>query len=195
MKKIENWSDYLDSLVDIAKSIDFDKITILTGGNGRGKSVIRKQLTAIGRHKNIKLWSCSMDDRAGVNPNVMMVFGRDCEWLPTSINTFSNIKGFYDTEDSFGILDEIEIGMSEETQYGVALYINQHLKEFRSKNHGMLIITHSRWLVRTINADVFVNLEGMTKEEWLNREIVPTNFDELESDSDKLYCEIEKRLR
>ena len=93
------------------------------------------------------------------------------------------------------ILDEIEIGMSEESQAGIAIYINKHLSEYREKNHGLLIITHSKWLVKTINADKFLNIEGMTKEEWLNRTIVPTDFEQLEKDSNALWREIENRIK
>lgn len=191
----EYWSDYLDRLIDKIHAIDLHKVTILTGGNGRGKSVVRKQLNATCRKKGIKCWTVSMDDRAGIDPGRMMVFGRDCEWVPTSINTFGHIEGFQNATDSYGILDEIEIGMSEESQLGIAMYINEHLKQFRENNKGMLIITHSRHLVRHIEADAFVNLEGMTKEQWLNREIIPTDFEALKKDSDALFNEIEKRIK
>lgn len=85
--------------------------------------------------------------------------------------------------------------MSEESQYGIALYINSKLDEYRKNNRGLLIITHSKWLVRTINADKFINIEGMTKDEWLNREIIPTDFETLKDDSSDLQDAIEKRMR
>ena len=194
-----DWSKHVDRLVDITTRINIDKVTILTGGNGRGKSVIRKIMTGKCAEKGIGVWSCSMDKRAGFDSNRggMMVFGRDCEWLPTSINTFDSLDGFVKAKESYGILDEIEIGMSEESQYGIALYINKHLREYLKSNHGLLIITHSRWLVRTIceNEHEFINIEGMTRDEWLNREIIPTDFDKLKNDSDMLYREIQKRLK
>ena len=193
----KNWKEHLEHLINLRDEINLDKITILTGGNGMGKSVIRKQMVSVCHHDNVKVWTCSMDKRAGFDSFYcgMMVFGRDCEWLPTSINTFNGIDGFDKAEDSYGILDEIEIGMSEESQYGIALYINSKLEEYKKKNRGLLIITHSKWLVKTINADVFLNIEGMTKDEWLNREIVPTDFKQLGKDSSSLYSEIEKRIK
>ena len=193
--KTKDWNEHLECLIDLRDSIDLDKITILTGGNGTGKSVIRKLLQTICKRNNVNVWTCSMDKRAGFDSSVggMMVFGRDCEWLPTSINTFNSIDGFDKAKDSYGILDEIEIGMSEESQYGIALYINSKLEEYKKKNRGLLIITHSKWLVRVINADTFLNVEGMTKEEWLNREIIPTDFKRLKKDSSALFREIQNR--
>lgn len=186
----------IDRIIDIRDGIDLNKVTILTGGNGCGKSMIRKQLGLICASQGVKSVSCSMDKRAGFDSNLggFMVFSRDCEWLPTSINTFNSVENFYAKEDLYVILDEIEIGMSEESQYGIALYINKHLDEFKQKNRGMLIITHSRWLVRNIDADEFINIDGMTKEEWLNREIIPTDFDELNNQSSKLFRALQDKM-
>lgn len=194
MKDKEFWEDHLNHLIDLRDEISLDKITILTGGNGKGKSLIRKQVLGICQRDGVRSWSVSMDDRAGVDGSRMMVFTRDCEWLPTSINTFDSIQRFYESENTFGIFDEIEIGMSEESQLGVALYINKHLEEFRKNNRGLLIITHSKHLVRNINADVFLNIEGMSRDEWLNREIIPTDFEELDKDSSALFREVQRRL-
>lgn len=186
----------IDRIIDVRDSIDLNKVTILTGGNGGGKSMVRKQLGLICASQGIKSFSCCMDKRAGFDSDRagFMVFDRDCEWLPTSINTFNSVENFYAKEDLYVILDEIEIGMSEESQYGIALYINKHLDEFKQKNRGMLIITHSRWLVRNIDADEFINIDGMTKEEWLNREIIPTDFDELDKQSSKLFHALQDKM-
>lgn len=187
----------IERLIDIRDGIDLGKVTILTGSNGSGKSMIRKQLGLICRDEGIKCWTCSMDKRAGFDSarGGFMIFDRDCEWLPTSINTISNMEDFgTKTSDTYGILDEIEIGMSEESQYGVALYINKQLEEFRKRNRGLLIITHSKYLVRYVNADEFVNVDGMAKEEWLNREIVPTDFEVLKKESRDLMDALQDRM-
>ncbi len=187
----------IERIVDIRDAIDFNKVTLLTGSNGMGKSFIRKQIQLMLRQDGIKSWDVSMDKRAGFDSDRggFMVFQRDCEWLPTSINTFNEIEGFADkTKDTFGIIDEIEIGMSEESQYGIALFINNNLQKFKENNHGLLIITHSKYLVRHIEADAFFNLDGLTKEEWLNREVKPTDFAQLQKDSNALFRELQNRM-
>ena len=134
--------------------IELNKITVLTGNNGSGKSMIRKLLHQFLhtkpslKDKNINniIASISMDDRSGINPNQMMVFSRDCEWLPTSENTLNSIQSILKTKDRFLILDELEIGMGEELQAGLAEYLNQNLHI--DQTLGVLIITHSRTMVK-----------------------------------------------
>lgn len=188
---------HLNHLIEVRDMIDLNQVTVLTGGNGRGKSFIRKQIMAMCWRDKINVWTCSMDKRAGLDDSLGAgnVFNRDCEWLPTSVNTLSTIQNFDQTKNSFGIMDEIEIGMAEESQLGIALYINKHLEQYRKNNKGLLIITHSKYLVSTIQADNFINLEGMTKEEWLNRPIIATDFDQLQADSQALFQEIQSRSK
>jgi predicted ATPase len=194
---MQNAEDRIARIVDVRDSIDTGKVTILTGGNGSGKSFIRKQMQLICKEDSIPCWAVSMDQRAGFDSNGtgMMVFSRDCEWLPTSVNTLDRMRDFgTKTRGTFGILDEIELGMSEESQYGVALYINKQLEEFRKNNKGLLIITHSKYIARYVDADEFINIEGMTKQEWLDREIVPTDFDSLDRDSSELFRALQDRM-
>lgn len=194
---MQNAEDRIARIVDVRDSIDTGKVTVLTGGNGSGKSFIRKQMQLICKEDSIPCWTVSMDQRAGFDSNGtgMMVFSRDCEWLPTSVNTLDRMRDFgTKTRGTFGILDEIELGMSEESQYGVALYINKQLEEFRKNNKGLLIITHSKYIARYVDADEFINIEGMTKQEWLDREIVPTDFGSLDRDSSELFRALQDRM-
>lgn len=187
----------IERIIDIRDAIDFNKVTILTGSNGKGKSFIRKQVELLLRQDGIKSWNVSMDKRAGFDSagTGYMVFGRDCEWLPTSINSFNQLEGFATKpKGTFGIIDEIEVGMSEESQYGIALYINNNLQDFKKNNHGLLIITHSKYLVEHIDADAFFNMDGLTKEEWLNREVLPTDFAQLQKESNALFRELQDRM-
>jgi hypothetical protein len=100
------------------------------------------------------------------------------------------------SEYNYIVLDEIEIGMSAESIAGICEFLNKKFQEIdREKCYGVLVITHSDRVVRTLNHDAFVNLEGMSEEEWLNREIVPTNFEQLDKDSMELFCAIRDRSK
>lgn len=194
---MQNVEDRIARIVDVRDSIDTGKVTILTGGNGTGKSFIRKQMQLVCKEDSIPCWTVSMDQRAGFDSNGtgMMVFSRDCEWMPTSVNSLDRMRDFgTKARGTYGILDEIEIGMSEESQYGIALYINRQLEEFRKNNKGLLIITHSKYIARYVDADEFINIEGMTKQEWLDREIVPTDFDSLDRDSSELFRALQDKM-
>ena len=47
----KNINEHIDNIINIAESIELNKVTILTGGNGCGKSVVRKLLTSIIKEK------------------------------------------------------------------------------------------------------------------------------------------------
>jgi hypothetical protein len=47
--------------------------------------------------------------------------------------------------------------------------------------------------MREIEHDHFVNLEGLTEQQWLSREIVPTDLDELEANELFFYIRDHKQ--
>ena len=96
-------------------------------------------------------------------------------------------------ENQYLIFDEIEIGMSEEFQLAVCNYINSRLLEIREKSYGVLVITHSRLICRCIEHDSFINIDGMTEDEWLNRNVKPLNIEETKAFSDALFRVVQKR--
>lgn len=203
-KTPEEWDDYIDGLIDVLSSIELHKVTILTGRNGGGKSMIRKLLPSFLKKKEeLKdlgsnlVASISMDRRAGIDAErgYLSMFDRDCEWLPTSQNTLHSVEGLLNQKNRFLVLDEIELGMGEEVQAGLALDINSKMDEIIKNNLGVIVITHSRAMVRFLKHDNFINLEGMSEEEWLNREIVPVSPEELKKRSDELYTALNKRLK
>ena len=176
-----------DRIVDILKDINLNEITILTGSNGSGKSLIRGQMT----FRSVKEYgnpskNISMELRTSSNASWGAMSGimRDNEWTPTSLNTFQLIEGLYRTIDneklSYLVIDEPEIGMSEETQLSLIGYFNERfLPKLKELNRGCMIITHSRLLIEHLNFDKFVNIEGMCKDQYLNRVLIPTDLEEL----------------
>lgn len=193
-----------DRMIGSFKSIEFDKITVLTGNNGSGKSLIRKQLPfwyaktfdIDVKDTKGKIRSTSMDARTGSNPEWGGMSGamRDTEWFATSQNTFSSLKGLMDSikgdsKCEYLVIDEFEIGCGEETVLAFIEYINTRLKELIATTSltGALIITHSRLAVQHLECDKFTNIEGMTKEEWLNRKLVPTDLEELDKNDFFLF--------
>ena len=43
---------------------------------------------------------------------------------------------------------------------------------------GFLIITHSRLAVEKLNYDAFFNIQGLTADEYIKRELIPTDLEE-----------------
>jgi hypothetical protein len=161
--------------------------------------MIRKQLIFIlAQDKNIDpketkglIVSTSMDARTGSNPEFGGLSGimRDTEWIATSQDTFSNLQGLFSTVEKdnskceYIVIDEFEIGCGEETVLALSQFLNDNLIDLigRGKIRGAMIITHSRIGVENLIFDNFVNIEGLTKDEWLNRKIIPTDLIKLDS--------------
>jgi hypothetical protein len=198
-------------LQDAFSNFDPEGVTVLTGNNGSGKSLFRKQLPfafqqyceldSVDKTKGM-IKSTSMDARTTSNPEwgALSSVLTDTSWIATSQNTFSSIcKLFNAAEGSsttmYVVIDEYEIGCSEETILALARYINDRIKKLIAdkKIIGAMIITHSRIGMREIEHDHFVNLEGLTEQQWLSREIVPTDLDELEANELFFYIRDHKQ--
>ena len=199
---MKDWNKHIDRLIEIADSIELGKLTILTGSNGAGKSVIRKILPTRVQKKLGKntpeglVSSLSFMTRAGLNTMSGINFLRDSEWTSTGDNTVNLLRSIIRHEERFIILDEVELGMGEELQLSIANYINSVKDEVLKKSYGLLVITHSRIIAKTLKEDAFFNIDGIeTKEEWLNREIVPTDLDQFEEDCDELFVAIRDRSK
>ena len=211
----KNINKHIDNIIDIANSIELNKVTILTGGNGCGKSVVRKLLTSIIKEKVEAIYneeinsplvaSVSMETRTASRPDFYALSSmmHDLPWTATSVNTISLIQNLCNSlldkpsekikDKRFIVLDEIEIGLSEEVLLGLCEYLNDAFDKTKDNTLGVLIITHNRNVVKKLNHDKFLNLEGLTEGDWLNREIRPVSLDDLDEWSTALYSGIQKR--
>lgn len=199
---MKNYEKHLNHLIDLTDSIDVNKITILTGPNGSGKSLVRKLIAStvakerpeIDAKKTVASISQERRTNGDASWGAMSSVFSDLPWNPTSLETYhlckrlsqDNLKGRY------LIFDEPEIGMSEEGILGWSLWFKKTFGDYTS---GILIITHSRILVESLrDISEFVNISGLSRDEWLNREIIPVDFEKLEEESDKLYQTVQKRI-
>lgn len=194
------WNDHVDRIIAVLKSVEMHRLTLLTGSNASGKSVIRKQLPfyvsrAIeGADVGHCVASLSFMTRAGLDTRCGINFFRDNDWNATSQNSIGLARSILDTADRYIVLDEPEIGMSEEMQLSLALLINRMKGSCLEKSHGLMVITHSRIIARELDNDCFINLDGFPdKESWLNREIVPVDLDEFKAKADGLFEAIRDR--
>jgi predicted ATPase len=183
---------HTERLKNIMSKIPMKGVSILTGSNGSGKSLIRSQFIfylAKRKKKDPKkmsgvLGSVSMQLRTSSNASWGALSGamRDTEWLPTSLNTFDLIKGLLSKDFQYIIIDEPEIGMGEELIMSLADYLNREFEKY--PNRGFLVITHNRYLVENLNYKKFFNCDGIkTKEEWLNRPMKKANLKVLENNA------------
>lgn len=182
-----------DKMIEIHKAIPLDgSISVLTGSNGTGKSLIRSQLGH--RTKNMgnkNVVHASMELRTGTHSNLggLGVFMRDTEQKSTSENTIACIKqAVKSIYDNYLCLDEIEIGCSLEMTMGIVQWLNENLKSAVEGTLGCLIITHSAFVVQNLDFDHWFNLDGYdAPEEWCNRTVSPINIDEYKEEQRKFY--------
>lgn len=203
----------VNRIVDVIHRIEPNRVTILTGSNGSGKSLIRKQLCfklankidgADYRHLTVDV---SMQRRTESNPylGAMANFMHDDAENPTSLSTFQFIetlfRSFVNERDDkrYIIIDEPEIGMAKESQLGFVIWLKKQIPTLLTKTYGLLIITHSELIVEQLKElDIvdFLNMDSdCSADEWINREIIPTDFEKLAEDSHKLYLALNESAK
>lgn len=207
-KSIDN---HIDRIIDVAESIEPNKVTILTGGNASGKSVVRKLLNvrlADKLGKESATSSVSMELRTSGNSGLLGTgldhMHSDLSWESTGEHTVNLIRSLLksnaseemaETNRRFIVIDEIETGLSKEVLLGMCQMLESEMERILKNSYGILLITHSDEVVRNLKHDSFINIEGLTEEEWLNREVEPVNPDDIERWSRALYLGIRKRQK
>lgn len=193
----QNLEEHIDYLVDIMNSVKEGKVNILVGSNGSGKSLVRKSIAG-----RFKTYQTSLEQRTGSNASWGALSGamRDDGWIPSSYYTITKIERLLEEEmynERFIVIDEPELGLGEETVVALCNLLNQIFEQAqKSKDFkGALIITHNRYLVENLQAEGFfsTDVEGMTKEEWLGREITPTDLERLKENP--LFEAVRDRLK
>lgn len=195
-----DFDKHIDKLIDIAKSVNQNDITILTGANGYGKSFLRKILGMLHtKHDFPKVASVSMEMRTNAKTdfsalNSMMMDGADDS---TSNHTCYMIDSLLKQEARYFVIDEPEIGMGKEMLLGLIEELNERISVMKAegKFQGIMFITHSDFFIDYITYDRFINLEGLTYDQWKNREIKAISPKKLSDWSLEMWRAIQKRLK
>lgn len=191
---------YLDHILNYIKLVEYGKITILTGPNGYGKSLLRKLIQV--EHEGIMYQpaSVSMGQRTASNHNAGALGGllMDNADDATSNHTCHLIEMLFKSKDDrYMVIDEPEIGLGKEVLLGVIDRIKWSINKKKEEGvfRGIMIITHSEFFIENFDYDVFMNLEGMTYAEWKNREIKAIDPEALANWCLELWRTIEKRIK
>lgn len=202
-----NHSEYakraLDNIFNSLDLIQLGHLTILTGENGTGKSIIRK---CLGSHlksqypdEHVQTATMSMDNRTGLDTGSdVTCFTRDLNWTCTSENSIHLLKTFLNSvEDRYLIIDEPEVGMSDSLKLSVGQWFTKRFPEVLGNNKGILLITHSKEIVRKLKTleHVFINIQGKDEETWLNEEPSVIDLDEFENRNNELFHILQEHLK
>jgi len=185
---MQDLEKYIEYLTDIIINIDYSKRTVLTGSNASGKSLIRKQLPFQLEYileRKPKVMSTSMERRTSSVADWGALSGSmlDTSWLATSINSIHQIQALVNRQEKadYLVFDEPEVGCSAEVQLGITDFINRNVTK------PYLIISHSNHIVENLEYDNFINIEGLSLEQYLTREIKMISLEELEEKADTLF--------
>ena len=191
---------HIDNLISITKSIKKGDITIVTGPNGYGKSFLRKLLGMLHTKYDFpKVASISMETRTNRKDNfsALSTIAMDAPDDATSNHTCHITDMLLRTKDRYFVIDEPEIGMGKEMLLGLINELNERVEAMKAEGQflGIMFITHSEFFIDHIKYDTFINLEGMTYEEWKNREIHAISPKKLSDWSLAMWRKIQERLK
>ena len=162
------------------------KLCVITGQNTTGKSVLRKIIHNHYYDRNIEYMSISQEQKcSGSGIERVLIYGTEQD-ESTGYNSVKTILKAIQTgqsrENPFAImLDEPEIGCSEETQAGIGLKLVKEIDTMPNLD-GLYVVTHSRQLVKnliSIKPTHWHLGNKLSLEEWLERDIVPANLEAL----------------
>lgn len=200
-----DYENQIELIKDCAESVNPNVVTVLTGKNGSGKSLVRKLISGylsdkLGTDVNKTVASVSMESRSQPKHDfgALKSVAIDDPETPTGASSINNVDMLVSNackKDSprYIVIDEPEIGMGEELVMALCNKINKMFNPLPEGCLGVLIITHNRYLVNNIQGE-FRNIEGMDKDAWLTREIIPTDIEEFEKDALGLWRAINKRV-
>lgn len=203
--------EHIDKIINVVKNIKENKITVIVGQNGTGKSLIRKQMDVrLRRHYQtdrhmIRQVSQQLRTELRSDMGALACIAMDDPDSPTSMASYICTQKIldYDKDKKYYIvLDEAEIGMSEESICGFCNYLDTQIPDLLEYTLGIMIITHSSIIaehfITKYDCDFYnigYNSVDTDFNRWRNRTIKPTNFEWLEQWSDALFRRVQKRSR
>ena len=98
-------------------------------------------------------------------------------------------------ENILNLSIENRIEIIRESQLSLASYLKENKDTILHNSKSMYIITHSEFLVKELESiSTFLNMdEYETVDKWINRTIIPTDFNVLQEKSSELFQRLIKK--
>jgi AAA15 family ATPase/GTPase len=193
-------SKYISSnVVEMSHCCNNSKLTVITGNNASGKSVLRKIISNKFYDSKIEFINLSLAGRCESGIVKGMIYGTETDessGYNSTKSVFTAISTGLKRNNPFVIfLDEPEIGCSDELIAAFCIHIKENIEKMSNLEH-FFIVTHSKFLIESL-LEFNPNHIHMSKEyiglhDWCKRKIIPSNFEDLKKHSHKLWSEIEK---
>ena len=85
------------------------------------------------------------------------------------------------------------MGRQDDYNICIADYLNDEIAKVKALGKGCLIICHSRLIAKNVIHDNFINMEGMSEDEWLNRIPKKISIEEFKEFSNNLFGTVRDR--
>jgi len=157
------------------------RVAVVVGSNACGKSLLRRAIVQK-LHYDEKLFVAhfSQEARSKGGFERAFVYGSEDDESTGYLTISSLLKNFRQDRDKpwVTVCDEPEIGLSEESQIGLGIWLRDRMAKDMPNLLGMVVVTHSRHVVSALSeCDGFrlLDLDGKHNTEWLDRDIVPVS--------------------
>lgn len=183
-------NDNGDAIIPINFNVKNDsKIILVAGMNASGKSVISKMVEMLASDAKVEKRSCSMRNRTSGMFGQRMIFGDESDSSTGQNSVNSVILGFKSTVESKGavlILDEPDIGLSDEYSSALGEYIAKQVNEHNGNIGLVFVVSHSKCLFNNILetldvpcSTVYVGNANVSFDEWLNSQTKKATIEDL----------------
>jgi hypothetical protein len=127
------------------------KLAVVTGENASGKSLFVRIVAALAQNDELLPVSVSIRERTEGGMRKAFMFGdeQDQSTGATSVKTIATAFRNLD-RPSILIVDEPELGLSDGYARALGEFIGREARTVPKKCRGVLVVTHSRWLVRGV---------------------------------------------
>lgn len=147
----------ISALFSASTSQSPSRVLAVTGPNAGGKSLFRRVLAQLCRLEGIECMDPSMELRVQSGFGRLMVFGSESDESTGANSAASVLAGIRTcrgrTKRHVIIFDEPDIGLSEGYAAGMGRTLQRFGRELPEHTVGMVIITHSRPLLRELGTD------------------------------------------
>lgn len=182
-----------------------DKICVITGPNASGKSLVRKMLHNYHKDANELYMHFSMSGRTSSGIMSGMIYGTEMD-ESTGANSVSLFLKLFssnlDRKEPFAVmLDEPEIGCSDETAYSMGKYLADRLASLESNEFlkAFYVVSHSRFFLEpllSINpTHLRLAADGMTLGSFVSRKVEIVDLEQIKKVGRQGWSWVDNQIR
>lgn len=166
------------------------RLIVVAGANASGKSVVGSLVESVAKKNGFVARNCCMRNRTYSGFGAKLIFG-DESTQSTGVCTITAVRaGLTSSADaespSVMILDEPDLGLSQESAMGMGAYIASFVNDASTNLKMTVVISHSRDLYKVLIEKmgckahkIFVGNDHKTFDDWMDAKVEPLSISEL----------------